>query len=71
VNSTLKALQPLIGRWAMELSNASFLPDPDAIIRGSFEWAEGGDFLVMRQGVNDGTNWEHDFDITYRRIQVI
>jgi len=96
----------------MELSNASFLPDPNVIIRGSvtFEWAEGGDFLVMRQGTKgggmpwaiwkiwrnapkfsqkfvgtlsknkkaikahwgkslDGRNGQHDFDMTYRRIE--
>jgi hypothetical protein len=44
----------------MELSNASFLPEPNAIIRGSvtFEWAEGGDFLVVRQGAKgDGMPW--------------
>jgi hypothetical protein len=54
VNPALKELEPLIGDWTMELSNASFLPDPSEIIRGSsrFEWIEAGNFLVNRQGSN-------------------
>lgn len=36
----------------MELSEASFLPDPDAKVGGSvtFEWIEQGAALVMRMG---------------------
>jgi len=36
----------------MELSDASFLPDPDATVSGSvtFEWFEEGAALVMRMG---------------------
>ncbi len=51
-NPALKSLKFLIGNWNMELSNASFLPDPKRTIRGniSIEWIEGGDYLVMRQG---------------------
>ena len=52
VNPALKELGPLIGDWDMELSNASFLPDPSGVIRGTalFEWIEDGDFLAHRQG---------------------
>lgn len=51
-NPALKDLKVLVGNWDMELSNASFLSDPKATIRGttSIEWIEGGDLLVMRQG---------------------
>jgi hypothetical protein len=37
---------------ARVVSAASFLPDPSTTIHGqaSFEWLEGGDFLVARQG---------------------
>ena len=40
------------GEWEMQLSNASFLPDPSATIKGnvSFDWLEGGAFLIMRMG---------------------
>ena len=36
----------------MELSGASFLPNPRAKVRGSasFKWVENGAFLVMHQG---------------------
>lgn len=55
----LKKFDFLIGNWSMELSNASFLPDPRTSIKGSvsFEWLEDGDFLVIRQGEKDGSMW--------------
>lgn len=48
----LADLQFLAGAWDMELSDASFLPDPDATVHGSvaFEWIEDGAALVMRMG---------------------
>jgi hypothetical protein len=51
-NPALAALQFLTGAWDMELSEASFLPDPDARLSGSvaFEWIEQGAALVMRMG---------------------
>jgi hypothetical protein len=51
-NPALKELEILVGEWDMELSAASFLPDPSATIHGqaSFKWLEGGDFLIARQG---------------------
>jgi hypothetical protein len=52
VNPTLATLEPLIGEWHMELSGASFLPDPDTKVPGSvvFEWIENGALVAMRQG---------------------
>ena len=51
-NPALQELQILIGRWEMELSNAEFLPNPSATVKGnvSFEWLEDGAFLIMRMG---------------------
>ena len=52
LNPALKDLEMLIGKWEMELSNASFLPDPSVTFKGniSFDWLEGGAFLIMRMG---------------------
>lgn len=51
-NPTLGDLQILIGEWEMKLSNASFLPDPSATVRGKavFEWLEDAAFLIIRMG---------------------
>jgi len=51
-NPALARLQFLVGAWDMKLSEASFLPDPDATVHGSvtFEWIEQGAALVMRMG---------------------
>ena len=51
-NPALAPLQFLAGAWDMELSGASFLPDPDASVHGpvTFEWIEHGAALVMRMG---------------------
>lgn len=51
-NPALATLQFLTGAWDMELSEASFLPDPNAKVGGSvaFEWIEQGAALVMRMG---------------------
>ena len=51
-NPALKDLEVLVGDWAMELSNASFLPSSSDTVRGqvSFEWLEGGAFLVLYMG---------------------
>lgn len=51
-NPTLKNLETLVGVWDMEIANARFLPNPTDTVQGqvSFEWIEGGDFLMMRQG---------------------
>jgi hypothetical protein len=52
INAALLDLQPLVGRWRMELYNAAFLPDPDTRVSGLIEidWIEGGSALRMRQG---------------------
>ncbi|HEY6295834.1 MAG TPA: hypothetical protein VIX15_09225 [Streptosporangiaceae bacterium] len=51
-NPALNELQFLAGGWDLELSEASFLPDPDAKLHGrvTFEWIEPGAALVMRMG---------------------
>ena len=60
INPALQDLIELTGTWEMELSNAAFLPDSTTTIKGiaSFEWFEGGDFLILRQGTkNEETPW--------------
>ncbi len=54
-NPALEQLEILAGNWDMELSNASFLPDPSASThsKASFEWVEDGAYLAMRQGNRD------------------
>jgi hypothetical protein len=55
INPALSDLQPLIGRWRMELYNAAFLSDRDARVSGSMEidWIEDGSALRLRQGDSD------------------
>jgi hypothetical protein len=55
-NPALAQLQFLVGAWDMELSEASFLPDPDAKVHGlvTVEWIEQGAALVMRMGDGAG-----------------
>jgi hypothetical protein len=51
-NPALDELRFLAGRWDMEVSEASFLPNPEARLRGpvTFEWIEQGAALVLRMG---------------------
>ena len=51
-NPALAGLQFLAGAWDMELSEASFLPDPAAKVHQlvTFEWIEQGTALAMRMG---------------------
>jgi len=51
-NPALASLQFLAGAWDIELSGASFLPDPDDKVHApvTFEWIEQGAALVMRMG---------------------
>ncbi len=51
-NPALGSLEGLAGDWDMELSNASFIPDPSETVTGhvSFEWVENGAFLVLYMG---------------------
>ncbi|MFS2185598.1 DUF1579 family protein [Mucilaginibacter sp. Mucisp84] len=75
-NPALHALKQLTGTWEMEISNASFLPDKNAIIKASasFEWFEDGEFLIFRQGgKNQGTPWAiwligHDRDAQHYTV---
>jgi hypothetical protein len=50
-NSALERLGILIGEWDIEMSAMSFHPDPHAVAhwRASFEWWEGGIFLVQHE----------------------
>lgn len=52
LNPTLIDLEVLVGKWEIELSNASFLPDAATTIKSKavFEWLENAAFLVMRMG---------------------
>lgn len=51
-NPAIQELEILAGDWRMELSNASFLPSSSDTMTGhvSFEWMEGGAFLIMYMG---------------------
>jgi hypothetical protein len=53
-NPALLALEPLVGRWRMELHHAAFLPEPDASVSGSvsIEWICDGAALSIRQGIS-------------------
>jgi hypothetical protein len=75
-NPALDAVRFLAGDWDMELSGASFLPDPDATVAGSatFEWIAGGAALAMRMGAGTGNDatWiigrddcEPDYNVLY------
>jgi hypothetical protein len=60
INPALQNLQHLVGKWDMEISNASFLPSLSEVISADarFEWFDDGDFLILRQGVKGGdTPW--------------
>jgi hypothetical protein len=72
INPALADLQFLAGAWDMELSEASFLPDPAATVGGSvtFDWIEQGAALVMRMG--EAATWivgrdeaEPDYRVLY------
>jgi hypothetical protein len=71
-NPQLDDLRFLVGSWDMELSGASFLPDPQAVLPGSviFDWVEDGAALAMRMG--QGATWiigrddaEKDYHVLY------
>jgi hypothetical protein len=51
-NPALDELKFLPGDWDMDLSEASFLPDPDARLQGAvtFDWIEQGAALAMHMG---------------------
>jgi len=47
----LQALEPLIGEWA----TSATLPGADKVVRGrtTFEWLEGGGYLIQRSTADD------------------
>lgn len=51
-NPALRYLEILVGDWAMELSNASFLPNSSDTVIGhiAVKWLEEGAFLVIYMG---------------------
>jgi hypothetical protein len=55
INPALADLEPLVGRWRMELYNAAFLPALDTRATGTLEvdWIADGSALRMRQGESD------------------
>jgi hypothetical protein len=55
-NNSLKRFEFLLGLWEAEISNASFLPDRSAKMKGrtTFTWVEDGAFLVERQADERG-----------------
>ena len=54
-NPVLQRLGVLIGKWTIEIASMSFHPDPSAVVRGytSFEWLEGGAFLIQHSEIPD------------------
>lgn len=55
INPALERLDILAGEWDVEFSSMSFLPDPSAVAHGraSFEWLEGGAFMIERSEAFD------------------
>jgi len=53
-NATLERLAAFIGEWDLEISSMSFRDDPAAVERGhaSFDWLEGGAFLIQRSEIS-------------------
>ena len=54
-NSALDELTPSIGEWNIEITSMSFHEDTSAVARGqsSFDWLEGGAFLVQHSEIPD------------------
>jgi hypothetical protein len=52
INPALKPIEVLIGKWEVELSNASFLSNKlDKLkMTATFELLENGNFIIQRQG---------------------
>lgn len=53
-NLALERLGVFVGEWNLEITSMSFNPDPSAVERGrtSFEWLEGGAFLIQRSAIS-------------------
>jgi hypothetical protein len=54
-NPALERLSVLVGEWDIEITAMSFQADKTAAVRGhaSFEWIEGGAFLLERSEVSN------------------
>lgn len=52
-NAALERLRVFIGAWDIEISSMSFRTDPSAVERGrsSFDWLEGGAFLIQHSEI--------------------
>jgi hypothetical protein len=52
-NPALERLGIFVGEWEVEITSMSFQADKTAVVRGraSFEWMEGGAFLLQRSEV--------------------
>jgi hypothetical protein len=50
-NPALERLGVLAGEWDVQMSSMSFHPDPSAVVNWhvSFEWLEGGIFMVQHE----------------------
>jgi hypothetical protein len=57
-NAPLERLAVFIEEWNIEISAMSFHPDPSGVEHGhgSFDWLEGGAFLIPRSEVS-ATDW--------------
>ena len=57
-NPALERLGVFVGEWELEITAMSFHPDQSAMERGhtSFDWIEGGAFLVQHSEVTS-TEW--------------
>ncbi|HSL31731.1 MAG TPA: hypothetical protein VK900_21190 [Anaerolineales bacterium] len=53
-NPALDELAPLIGAWNIDITSMSFNPDPAAVVKGrsTFEWLEGGAFLMQHSEIS-------------------
>ena len=58
-NPALERLRVFIGEWNLEITSMSFNPDPSAVERGrtSFDWLEGGAFLIQHSEVSTSTDF--------------
>jgi hypothetical protein len=57
-NPALERLGVFLGEWDIKITSMSFNPDPSAVERGrtSFEWLEGGAFLIQHPEIS-ATDW--------------
>lgn len=53
-NPALERLGIFVGKWKIEITSMSFNPDPSAVEHGdtSFDWLEGGAFLLQHSEVS-------------------